>query len=106
MSNKIDIIQVDEKIRKTLLKKTEKIPELKLKLKEIENSLETVKKDSIKRELLFAKKTLEKDIENYTKREDYNFYVLKTLSLIEEYKKILNTPKKLNFMGKKTKKNK
>ena len=106
MSNKIDIIQVDEKIRKTLLKKTEKIPELKLKLKEIENSLETVKKDSIKRELLFAKKTLEKDIENYTKREDYNFYVLKTLSLIEEYKKILNTPKKLNFMGKRTKKNK
>jgi hypothetical protein len=106
MSNKVDILQIDEKIRKKLLKQTEKIPETKLKLKDIEKSLKTVSKESIRKELLDAKSSLEKDIENYTKREEYNFYVLKTISLIENYKKILNTPVKLNFMGKKTKKNK
>ena len=106
MSNKIDILQIDEKIRKMLLDRAKKLPELQAKLKDVEAGLQNVTKESARKELITAKLSLIKCIDNYMKKEDYNFYVINTISLIEKYKKILNTPVKLNFMGKKTKKNK
>ena len=34
------------------------------------------------------------------KEIQYNFYILKSVDLIEEYKKILNQPVKISFLGK------
>lgn len=43
---------------------------------------------------------LKNKIDNIKNDIDYNFYIAETLPYIEHYKRILNTPIKVNFMGK------
>ena len=51
-------------------------------------------------------KNLEKNIEDIESSNELNFYIAETAQLLENYKKILQTPIKASFTGKKLKNNK
>ena len=106
MKETIDILNIDIKIKNKLEKNLQNLPTLRENLNNINESLNNNLKNRTKNKLIQAKKELIKKIDMLENKKEYNFYLLKTLPLIEKYKKILQTPVKLNFMGKKTKNNK
>ena len=107
MNEVIDILNIDNKIRNKLLKEYEKLSNIYKKLEDIDKSLLNKSlKERIKNELQNAKKNLLIRLKDIKQKKAFNFYILKSLPIIEKYKKILSTPIKLNFMGKKTKENK
>lgn len=100
MSNQVDILSIDTTIRNDFQAEISRIHEYKEKLKELENSLDST---SIKnRDMENIHSTIEslKDyIQNLENETQYNFYVMNTVPLIEEYKSILKKPMKMSFMG-------
>lgn len=106
MSN-IDIIMIDKQIRTNFNKQYENINMYEQRLDELNQTLQNSSlSDRTINELIESKEKLSKYIEETKDNVQYNFYILKTVDLIEEYKEILNKPIKLSFMGKPTKNNK
>tara|TARA_Y100000389_G_scaffold34841_1_gene29631 strand:+ start:3556 stop:4635 length:1080 start_codon:yes stop_codon:yes gene_type:complete len=106
MSNK-DILNIDTKIRDQFLKEYEKLPELHEKLKEISKSLESKTLSCrLRKNAVQEQERISEYIDRLEKRSEFNFYLANTIDLIEQYKKILKTPIKMNFMGKPVKENK
>ena len=107
MHENLDILYIDNKIRDNFEEEFSTIDIHKEKLLELKNSLEDNKlKGRIKKKIIKSCEELKdyiKELENQTR---YNFYVLKTIQLIDEYKKILNKPMKISFLGKPSKNNK
>jgi len=100
MSDTLDILTVDAKIRANFLAEIAQIDTHKLRLLEIEESLKVESiKPRIRNTLIQAKKDLEKYIHNLHHQIDYNFYMIKTIPLVDEYTKILKIPLKITFMG-------
>lgn len=107
MSESLDILTIDANIRKNFEEEIEKLPRYSEKLKEIGKLLEKPKlRRGIKDSLNKAKEELMDHVEDLENRKKYNFYLMETLPLIEEYKTILKTPIKVNFMGKSSNNNK
>jgi hypothetical protein len=106
MSN-IDIIAIDKQIRDKFNKQYENIYIYENRLCELKKTLQnnSLSERTIG-ELTESQEKLSKYIEDTKNHVQYNFYILETIDLIEEYKKILNKPIKLTFMGKPTKNNK
>ena len=106
MSN-IDIIAIDKQIRDKFNKQYENIDVYENRLCELKQTLQnnSLLERTIN-ELKEAQEKLSKYIEDTKNHVQYNFYILQTIDLIEEYKKILNKPIKLSFMGKPSKNNK
>ena len=106
MSN-IDIIIIDKQIRDKFTKQYDNINIYVNRLQEIEKTLKNkcLPPRAIN-ELLETKKNISKYIEDTENLVQYNFYILKTVDLIEDYKKILKKPIKISFMGKPSKNNK
>jgi hypothetical protein len=106
MSN-IDIIIIDKQIRDKFMKQYDNINIYVNRLQEIEKTLKNkcLPPRAIN-ELLETKKNISKYIEDTENLVQYNFYILKTVDLIEDYKKILKKPIKISFMGKPSKNNK
>jgi len=101
MSESLDILTIDANIRKNFEEEIEKLPHYSEKLKEINTLLEKPKlRRGIKDSLNKAKEELLVHVEDLENHKKYNFYLMETLPLIEEYKTILKTPIKVNFMGK------
>ena len=97
----LDIFAIDAKIRKNFEKEFEKLQEYKNKITEINLILENSNlKDHTRKNLIEARNDLNTNIENIELRKSYHFYLTDSLPYIEEYKQILKTPLKLNFMGK------
>lgn len=106
MSN-IDIIIIDKQIRDKFMKQYDNIYIYVERLQEIEKTLQNPSlSNRTMNELMETKKNISKYIEDTKNYVQYNFYILKTVDLIEEYKKILQKPIKISFMGKPSKNNK
>jgi hypothetical protein len=107
MSNdELNILTIDSTIQKTFEEEIKKLPEYKKKIKEIQNTLEL--ENLYPRIKILLKKSLEELLENVNDIENhisFNFYIIETAVLLEKYKSILNTPMKINFMGKPIKNN-
>lgn len=101
-----DIISIDDEVKAGFRSEENKLAEYKDKLLDIERTLEI---DSL------SKRTIEgltkshsillsriKDIET---RRTESFYISESIEHIEKYKKILKTPIKMSFLGKKTEDN-
>jgi len=106
MSDSIDILSIDTKIRANFQSEMEKIDIHRARLVDIEESM-TVSglKARLHGTLLKAQKDLQDHIYNLENQIAYNFYIIKTVPLIEEYTDVLNIPQKISFMGKPQKKN-
>ena len=96
-----DILTIDAEIQQKFQEESEKLSEYKIKLLELEeyakikNLQQHIYKD-IESNCDDLRKKI-KEIESNTKQ---NFYIVESTVLIDKYKKILQTPIKLNFVGK------
>lgn len=95
---KIDILAIHHNIMKMFEEKENLLPKLKSYVKNIEklDDLSYRIKNVVIKEI-FTLKELIVDVENKISK---NYYLLDALPIICEYKKILQAPVKLNFMGK------
>ena len=105
--NEIDILNIDNKIIENYRNEYENIPQYKEKLNEIKTSL-SLKNISL-RVIESLKKTeieLENHIDDIENNISLNFYITESAFFLEKYKEILNSPLKVNFLGKPIKNNK
>lgn len=96
-----DILILDSEINKNFASESQKLDSYKNELDELIKSLEVPKlsfriKKSINKKIEMLTQKIE-DIENNT---SLNLYNAQTAQILEEYKKILKIPIKMNFMGK------
>jgi ribosomal protein L37AE/L43A len=97
----VDILKVDEKIREIFEKERERLPEYKERLGYFKISLEKCSLDlSIKKKIQSECKNLETKIHNAEGDKMLNFYLLDVIAILDEYKKILEKPRKISFFGK------
>lgn len=105
--SQIDILSIDIKIKEEFKKEYSNLNSYK-------NKLSDLQKTSIKKNLSSRnRKNIEKNISELQEKissiySKYNlhFYIAETANLIEKYKKILNTPIKISFIGRDTRDNK
>ena len=99
----IDILNIDAKIRQNFTDEINRLPEHREKLVQLEKSLNNSElKSRVRESINSARESLLRHIEDLENQSSLNFYLLETVNLIEEYKQILKTPVKVNFMGKPT----
>ena len=102
----IDILDIDNSIRKMFKDERDKLDTYKLKLVELQR-IETVNiKECIIKNLKKYIKEFDEYINNVENQVEYYFYLESTMHIIEQYKQILNIPIKVNFIGKSKKTNK
>ena len=110
MSDQIDILSIDAKIRADFQEEYQKLSLYKSKLDELHETIKRIQETDNNVKLLeslnISIDKLTKYIENLELQKDYNFYIMNTLPIIEEYKEILKKPIKVSFMGKPAKNNK
>ena len=99
--SELDILSIDTNIRKNFEDEFLKLDEHKEKLQEIE---ETLKNENlrlrIKNSLEKAKNDLQIYINDLTTQKQLYFYIMETVTFIEQYKDILKIPVKVSFIGK------
>lgn len=99
----IDILNIDSNIYKKFSEEAKKISSYKQKLHDLDKSLENKNLNPRVRDLIMTAKAdlcvLLYDLETEKKRK---FYMVETTQLIENYRKILDTPVKVSFMGKRS----
>lgn len=103
--SEIDIIKIDSKIKSSNKKELEYVNELE---KEKEYLIKLIEKNKDKK--IFSEKVykdleknllnIENEIKSIIEDSKYDFYVMKTHEIIENYKKILEKPAKISFFGK------
>jgi len=107
MSDQLDILVIDNKIRNNFITQLENINIYQERLLDIEETLKNSELSSKKvSNLNLTHSSLVKYIDDIKNEIEYNFYIIKTIDFIEEYKKILNQPIKISFLGKPCKINK
>lgn len=100
-TNNIDILRIDENIRKQFEKDYEEIPIYQERLTNVLRILEKTNLNQRFREnLILNRDLITEKIQNLKIKRDYNFYLFETLDIIERYKEILKKPLKLSFIGK------
>lgn len=101
-----DILTIDFKIKNNLRTEINSLPKYRKKLEKIKDFLQTHKStDSVYDNILKSKQELIKYIHDLENKNSYYFYMLESLPYIEKFKKIINTPITLNFVGKPIKTN-
>lgn len=104
--NNIDILDIDNKIREKFENELKKIEKYQKRLDSLSQiNTETIN-DKYKSMIEAEIKDLQNNIQKLERCEDYNFYLSESLDIITKYKKILNTPIKISFMGKSKEDNK
>lgn len=100
----IDIVSVDKKIKDNFNEETKKINKYKEKLDYLEQILQNQHSLSIsmRKNVQLEYDSLKEKITNIETGKSYNFYLMDTISLIDEYKKLLTQTKKIIFFGKNT----
>ena len=95
----IDIISIDSKIISYFDAETEKILNNRVQLKNLTDILPSIRDENIickiHDEIVFH----EQKISSFDDNKNFTFYIFETLHLIERYRKILQTPVKINFSG-------
>ena len=99
--SELDILSIDAKIRKNFEEETSKLDDHKEKLNEIE---ETLKNENLRRRIKSslekARDELQVYIKDLTTQKQLYFYIMETVTFIEQYKEILKVPVKVSFIGK------
>lgn len=96
-----DILSIDTKIRSDFKKCGDTLDEDKEKLNDIISCLGMKHLNArIMNDLKNTKEKLTEKIRKIESCEDLNFYIAETFEIIKEYRKILETPIKMNFSGK------
>lgn len=104
--NDIDILQIHQSILNNFKNEEEKLPEYEEKLETINNSLELPNLlHRTTKNLEDNKNTIIEKIKNIKENITYNFYIMEVTELLDTYKDLLNSPIKVNFMGKKIENN-
>jgi Poxvirus Late Transcription Factor VLTF3 like. len=105
-SNDVDILAIDDTIRRQFDRDYNEIPIYQDRLNGIIKILENPNLNQRLREVLLTNRDqVIYKIHNLEIKRDYNFYLFETLSIIETYKDILKRPLKLSFIGKPKKSN-
>jgi hypothetical protein len=100
-SQSIDILLIDSQIKESFEKERVHLVEYQSRLQEINTTLANPSlKTKLFTQLVKDKEDLEQKIQNIQSDNDYNFYLLESATLIEEYRKLLKIPLKLSFVGK------
>lgn len=99
--SELDILSIDTNIRKNFEGEFLKLDEHKEKLQEIEESL---KNENLRRRLKLSLEKARDELRVYindliTQKQLY-FYIMETVTFIEQYKEILKIPVKVSFVGK------
>ena len=103
----LDILSIDVNIRKNFEEEFKKIPDHKDKLMDLERSLQNISlRRRVRLSLQKAAAELSQYITELETKINYNFYVMETVSYIEQYKDMLKTPIKISFLGKAVKNDK
>lgn len=99
MNTLLDIIHIHELVVQYFEQESEKIQRLYQQIKDIENvSLETLS-EKAKNTLIQQKMSIQIDLHNMEKNQNFNFYMFYSMPLIERYKELIKTPVKLSFMS-------
>ena len=105
--SEIDILSIDSKIQQKFEEDKNNLVEYKEKLKDLNRTLEMNNlKTRVRKTLEKSKSDIEERIERIESNTDLNFYIMESAELLDQYKKILESPMKLNFMGKAVKNDK
>ncbi len=109
MSEQIDIITLDAKIRANFNEEINKIDVYKERLSNI-NDILSENPRNLKPRFYNTLKNSQKELETYifnlTNQSDLNFYIIATSQIIEEYTELLRKPLKITFLGKPSKSDK
>ena len=97
----IDIIEIHQSILQTFKDEQKTITTYKIQLKDINKILNNPSplSTSVKKKIKNHQQKLVAYIQNLESKNRYHYYILQATPLIEEYKKILNTPICVSFMG-------
>lgn len=102
--NTVDILKIDNEIQNSFIQDSQKINEYKSTLLCLQNFKES---NQLSNKILESIENVYTNLENHIKelesKTKIHFYIIDTSELICKYKKILNTPIKMNFTGKKIK---
>jgi hypothetical protein len=101
----IDILNIDQRIKKEFSNKYLKIENFKKNIEDLKITLNS--NDISESHKLKIKKILEKlknEIDMIESENDLYIYISRTASLVDKYKKILNTPVQMSFIGNGSKK--
>lgn len=104
--SQLDILSIDIKIKQKFKEEEEKLPEYKERLRDLEKTMKEKLSSRAYKIVLSNIKELREKIEQISINQKLNFYIAKTGNLLEKYKNILQTPVKLNFLGRATSDNK
>ena len=104
--SQLDILSIDIKIKQKFKEEVEKLPEYKERLLDLEKTIKEKLSSRSYKMLLYNITELREKIDQLSINKKLNFYIAKTAHLIEKYKNILQTPVKLNFLGRATRDNK
>ena len=103
----VDILDINNKILINFKTEEDKLLEYREKLKSIKKSLELKNiRLRVVDSLIKTEAELTKHIYDIENNISLNFYITETAFFLEKYKEILNSPLKVNFVGKTTKNNK
>jgi hypothetical protein len=101
MSREIDILAIDSKILLEFEEELLRVPEYKVKLKDLQNALTIINISiNVKNNLIKTVENLEKNICDIQTQVNKNFYIIETAKLIRDYNIILKTPIRVSFVGK------
>jgi len=102
-----DLLSIDIAIRKQFMVEYNNLP---LYIKQLKDMDATIKSSNLttrlRRSITVEHARLKSYINEIETQTKYNFYLANSASLVEEYKKILKIPIKMNFMGRAVKKSK
>ena len=98
----IDILAIDRKIQENFSSEKDKIETYRNELDKIEKILNNVNILSLstKNSLSEIRNQLKNKILDIQTNKNLNFYIMDTVSIISDYKKLLDQPKKISFFGK------
>jgi hypothetical protein len=97
--NDIDIIDIDNKIKKNFEEEKQKINEYKEKLNELKTGLNLVMRAGLKEKIIKNERELSEYIHEIENDCLKNFYILESVPIIEKYQEFLKTPLKVSFNG-------
>jgi hypothetical protein len=97
----LDILQIHQSILEKFKDEENAIEQYETKLQDI---VKSIKLPNLRHRTLKSlednKTKLEGKIKNIREKTTYNFYIMETTELLENYTKFLHSPVKVNFMGK------
>jgi len=106
LDTNLNILTIDSSIISDFEEEIKKLAVYRIQLKELEITLSSQNvSQRFQKELKTSIDFLKNKIEDIETKRTYNFYIAETCECLERYRKILQTPLKMNFMGKKNENN-